>query len=458
MMKKHLIIVAGILSVIALISVQAFIISQIWQQKDELFRMRYRQLSQEALDDLERENRSNGFDTALYFVDYYSSLVLISDEFNSTSGEELKEIKKLVKEEVEGILNDNQYLSSLLSSYFRKHGSDGELTTSIVINYFDLIDFTTNHTIYVNDDYLNNNGDKLKILVNRFINEDNHHRISFDFYIDITGKRATILREMLISLIMSGLSIVVVVIIFIIAYRNLLEERRHSELKTDFINNMTHELKTPLSTITVASKTLELEQVISNRDKIIETARMIGKQSVNLNLLINLILEISIWERTEFEPEIKQIAVGPILEDIVESFRAGHRDSATITSNIILEGISIKADATYFTTMINNLLGNAIKYSPVNPTVHLEALSDGKEITISIEDNGIGISKNDQKHIFEKFYRVSHGDIHKTKGLGLGLYYVNRIAASHGGRVELTSQPGRGSKFTVTLQIGRAHV
>ena len=110
MMKKHLIIVAGILSVIALISVQAFIISQIWQQKDELFRMRYRQLSQEALDDLERENRSNGFDTALYFVDYYSSLVLISDEFNSTSGEELKEIKKLVKEEVEGILNDNQYL------------------------------------------------------------------------------------------------------------------------------------------------------------------------------------------------------------------------------------------------------------------------------------------------------------------------------------------------------------
>jgi two-component system, OmpR family, phosphate regulon sensor histidine kinase PhoR len=452
-MKKNLIIVAGILSAIALVSVQAFIIGQIWQQKDELFRIRYRQLSQEALDTFERENHSNGFDTALYFVDYYSSLVLLSDEFNNSPEEEMQEIKRLVLAEVSGILNNHQYLSSLLSAYFRKHGSDGDLTTSIVINYYDLIDFSTTHTIYVNEDYLNNRGDKLKILVNRFKNEDNHHRISFDFYIDITGKRDTILREMLISLIMSGLSIIVVIVIFIVAYRNLLEERRHSELKTDFINNMTHELKTPLSTITVASKTLELEQIITDRNKIIETARMIGKQSVNLNQLINLILEISIWERTEFEPEIKQMAVGPVLEDIVESFRAGHRESATITSNISLEGISIKADATYFTTMINNLLGNAIKYAPENPTVHIEAFSNGKEITISFDDNGIGISKNDQKHIFEKFYRVSHGDIHKTKGLGLGLYYVNRIAASHGGRVEVASQPGKGSKFTVTLPL-----
>jgi two-component system phosphate regulon sensor histidine kinase PhoR len=258
---------------------------------------------------------------------------------------------------------------------------------------------------------------------------------------------------MLISMFMSILSIVVVVVIFIVAYHNLTEERRLSDLKTDFINNMTHELKTPLSTITVASKTLEFEKVINDRDKIIETARMIGKQSVSLNQLINLILEISIWERTEFEPEMKQMAVGTVLTDIVDSFRAGYREVATINSRISLEGLTIKADVTYFTTMINNLLLNAVRYSPENPMIDIKAYSNGREVIINITDNGIGIDKSHQKLIFEKFYRVSHGDIHKTKGLGLGLYYVSRIAASHGGRVELDSQPGKGSTFTVILPL-----
>ena len=180
---------------------------------------------------------------------------------------------------------------------------------------------------------------------------------------------------------------------------------------------------------------------------------MIGKQSVNLNQLINLILEISIWERTEFEPEMKQMAVGPVLSDIVRSFRAGHADSAIINDNIKLEGISIRADVTYFTTMVNNLLSNGVKYSPLNPEVSIEAFSNGNDVIISVSDNGVGIAKSDQKLIYEKFYRISQGDIHKTKGLGLGLYYVKRIAEAHGGRVELESQPGKGSIFTITLPI-----
>ncbi|MBE0673082.1 MAG: HAMP domain-containing histidine kinase [Bacteroidales bacterium] len=452
-MKKNIILIAGVASTLILISVQAFIIGQIWNQKNELFRIKYRQLSTEALEFFENENRTNGFDTALYVVDYYASLVLRSDEFIEARNQETDSIKALVLSDVTEILTERQYLAGLLSKYFKKHGYDGSLTTSIVINYLELLDLDNVTTIHVDDDYLNNRTEDTRILVSRFKNEDNHHRISFDFYIDVAGKRAIILREMLISFFMSGLSIIVVITIFILAYRNLLEERRLSELKTDFINNMTHELKTPLSTITVASKTLEMDQVIAERERIIETARLIGKQSVNLNQLINLILEISIWERTEFEPEMKQVAVGPVLSDIIRSFSAGHRDSALITERINLEGLSIKADVTYFTTMINNLLSNAVKYSPINPEVDIEAYSDGSEITISIRDNGIGISKSDQKHIFDKFYRVSHGDIHKTKGLGLGLYYVNRICAAHGGRIELTSQPGKGSIFTVILPL-----
>lgn len=452
-MKRNLILSAGIVAVMVLVAVQAFIVGQIWKQNETILMVKYRQMAVDGLGFFEKEYRTNGFDTAFYYVDYYASLVLGTMDFREAEGTELDTVKKIVTREVTKLLTEKQYLSKLLSDYFHKHKADGDITVLVDINYLDLIDINTTHTIYVNDNYLNSRTDKSRILVSRFRNEDNYHRISFDFYIDIADMRAMILRDMGISLAMSTVSIVVVVIIFILAYRNLLEERRLSDLKTDFINNMTHELKTPLSTISVAGKTLELEQVISNREKIIETARMIGKQSVNLNQLINLILEISIWERTEFEPEMKPMAVGPALSEIIAGFRAGTSDKAVITDNISLEGLTIHADVTYFTTMINNLLSNAIKYSPDDTRVHVEACADGREVFISITDNGIGISRQHQKHIFDKFYRVSHGDIHKTKGLGLGLYYVNRIASAHGGRVELESQPGRGSTFTVILPL-----
>jgi len=142
---------------------------------------------------------------------------------------------------------------------------------------------------------------KDKILVSWFRMEDNNYRFSFEYFIDFSDKQKMILKESSASLAMSFFSILVVVIIFIITYRNLMEEKRLSNLKTDFINNMTHELKTPLSTITVAGKTLELEQIRTNEEKILETAKLIGKQSVNLNQLINMILEISMWERTQFQ-------------------------------------------------------------------------------------------------------------------------------------------------------------
>jgi signal transduction histidine kinase len=250
---------------------------------------------------------------------------------------------------------------------------------------------------------------------------------------------------------MSIFSIIVVVIIFMITYHNLMEEKRLSNLKTDFINNMTHELKTPLSTITVAGKTLEMEQIRANDGKILETAKLIGKQSVHLNQLINLILEISMWERTQFQLDRKLVDIGELMNDIVESFRSGSGNCARITQKYDLDGIKADIDMVYFTTMINNLLMNAVKYSDKEPEINVEGLKDRDKIYIKVSDNGIGLERSEQKHIFDKFYRVTTGNIHKTKGLGLGLYYVKRIAESHGGDVTVTSKPGKGSIFTITL-------
>jgi signal transduction histidine kinase len=214
---------------------------------------------------------------------------------------------------------------------------------------------------------------------------------------------------------------------------------------------MTHELKTPLATITVAGKTLEMEQIRQDDSKILETARLIGKQSIHLNQLINMILEISMWERTEFQLDRKKVDIEEIMNDIVNSFKTGAGNSAILSQKYNLSGASADIDIVYFTTMINNLLSNAVKYSEKKPEIDIEGFTEDNNICIRVTDNGIGISKIDQKHVFDKFYRASSGNIHKYKGLGLGLYYVKKIAIAHGGDVSVTSKPGKGSIFTLTL-------
>ena len=281
--------------------------------------------------------------------------------------------------------------------------------------------------------------------------ETNSYRLDFEYLIDFSDKQKIILRETAASLALSIFSILLVVILFLITFKNLMEEKRLSNLKTDFINNMTHELKTPLSTITVAGKTLELPMIRSNEAKILETAKLIGKQSVHLNQLINMILEISMWERTQFQLDKKKVKIEEFMNDIVESFKSGGGNGATITQKYNFKDLDVDLDTVYFTTLINNLLSNAVKYSDKDPVIEIEGFTEENNVCIKVADNGIGISKNDQKHVFDKFYRASTGNIHKYKGLGLGLYYVKKIAEAHGGDVTVSSKPGKGSIFTVTL-------
>jgi two-component system, OmpR family, phosphate regulon sensor histidine kinase PhoR len=461
MKKRNTVQILGIISIVILISVQVSIIRGIWKQKDEMFSLRYTMRSQEALSYISRRAPTDGFDTVRYILRKYSEQV--NKELHSIKDEkELIARKKEILEFFTRVVNQEQDLSGMLSSYFERRGIEKKFNYTIVINNLEMIS-TDTIVIYQSEGFLNrrltDRGErnspseisKSKILVNWFWLEDNNYRFSFEYFIDFSDKQKVILKETAAFLAMSGLSIIVVVILFMITYRNLMEEKRLSNLKTDFINNMTHELKTPLSTITVAGKTLEMKQIRINEAKILETAKLIGKQSIHLNQLINLILEISMLERTQFQLDKKHVKIEELMNDIVESFRSGIDNGAKITQKYDLEDVKTDLDVIYFTTMINNLLANAIKYTDKDPEINVEGFSDRENIYIKISDNGIGIHKTDQKHIFDKFYRVSHGNIHKIKGLGLGLYYVKRIAESHGGDVSVDSKPGKGSTFTVTL-------
>lgn len=461
MKKRNTILILGITSILILISVQLFIIKGIWKQKDEMFVLRYSSLSRDALDVINRRMQTDGFDTVRFFLGKYSEKAN-NELHNAQNTNELEAKKKEILEYFTIVVNQEQDLSGLLSSYFERRGFENKFRFTISIIDLEMIRDDT-IVVYQSEGFanrrLNNPGGKQpppeisrsKILVNWFRLEDNNYRFIFEFFIDFSDKQKLILKETAASLGMGIFSILVVVIIFIITYRNLLEEKRLSNLKTDFINNMTHELKTPLSTITVAGKTLEMAQIRTNEEKILETAKLIGKQSVHLNQLINMILEISMWERTQFQLEKKTTEIGELMNDIIDSFRSGGGNGASINQKYDFKGAKIDVDVVYFTTLINNLLANAVKYSDKDPVIDIEGFTTDNNICIKVADNGIGINKNDQKHIFDKFYRASTGNIHKFKGLGLGLYYVKKIAEAHSGDVVVSSKPGKGSIFTITI-------
>jgi two-component system phosphate regulon sensor histidine kinase PhoR len=461
MKKRDTVLLLGIVSILILILFQIYLVRGVWKQKDEMFILRYTLKSQEALNFINRRMRSDGFDTVRFILSKYSEKAN-KDIHSIKDSAQLEAKKKEIFDFFTQVLNKEQDLSDFLSSYFERRGYEKNFNFSISINSLEMIDRDT-VIIYHSEEFNNRisqeRGSKLpaaeearsKILVNWFRMEDNNYRLLFEYFIDYSDKQKLLLKETAVSFALSIFSILVVIIIYIVTYRNLREEKRLSDLKTDFINNMTHELKTPLSTITVAGKTLEMEQIRKNEEKILDIAKLIGKQSIHLNQLINMILEISMWERTQFELDKKTVDIEEIMNDVIESFRTGCGNCASITSKYNFNGARADIDVVYFTTMLNNLLSNAVKYSERDPEIKVEGFTTENNVIISVADNGIGINRTDQRHIFDKFYRASTGNIHKFKGLGLGLYYVKRIAEEHGGNVSVSSRPGRGSTFTITL-------
>jgi two-component system phosphate regulon sensor histidine kinase PhoR len=461
MKKKNTVFILGITSILILISVQVFIILGVWKQRNESFSLRYTIRSQEAFNYIRRNESSIGFDTVRALLNNYADKSIL--ELRQITDQKQLEIKKKeILDNFTYIVNKEQDLSEMLSSYFAMREIDKNFKYSIVMNNIEYLNGDT-IKIYQSESFANRRASDRarrilptevpgsKIFITWLWLEGNHYRLNFDYYIDYTDKQKVVLKEISGLLGLSSLSILLVGIMFMITFRNLMEEKRLSNLKTDFINNMTHELKTPLSTITVAGRTLEMAQIRTNEEKVLETAKLIGKQSVHLNQLINMILEISMWERTQFQLDKRTVEIEELMTDVVESFKSGGGSNSTINQKYNFTGAKVDLDVVYFTTLLNNLLSNAVKYSDKVPVIEIEGFSEDNSICISIADNGIGINKLDQKHIFDKFYRASTGNIHKFKGLGLGLYYVKKIAEAHGGDVTVSSKPGEGSTFTVKI-------
>ena len=279
----------------------------------------------------------------------------------------------------------------------------------------------------------------------------NYFDVRYDFFVDFTHKSGIIYREMAITLILAIVTILIVILVFYFTARNIILLKKLSDLKTDFINNMTHELKTPLSTIAVATASLSEPEFLKQQEKVMQISKLIKKQNRHLTQLIDRILDISIWEKDQVRLDKKSVHIMEFVKEKLNSFRIEHQnDDLTIHDNYTLEKDYVRIDEVHMTTVFNNLLSNAVKYCTKAPELNID-VSVKNILTIRIKDNGIGIKKDDQKYIFDKFYRIGKGDFKTVKGLGLGLYYVKQIVVAHGGNIDVDSTPGKGTTFTIIL-------
>ncbi len=232
----------------------------------------------------------------------------------------------------------------------------------------------------------------------------------------------------------------------------IIRQKKISEMKSDFINNMTHEFKTPIATISLAADTITNSRVISDENSIRHFIGMIKKENSRMNKKVETILQIASLDKKEIEFKYEHISLHTIIEHAVETIEIQvHQRNGKIHLNLNAEDPFIYGDSEHLTNLVNNLLDNAIKYSPEMPEITVTTKNCEKGIILNVEDKGMGMTKAVQSKIFERFYRQSSGNVHDVKGFGLGLNYSRSIIEAHKGTINVYSEPGKGSRFEIFL-------
>jgi len=265
-------------------------------------------------------------------------------------------------------------------------------------------------------------------------------------------KTGYLLKTMWFVLLISILFIAAIIITYYLTINTIIRQKKLSDIKNDFINNMTHELKTPISTISLACEMLRDKELRKDSEMFERYVSMIHEENDRLSLQVENVLQSAIWGSGEIKLKLESIDVNEILQSTLKSFEIRLKEEgAELSTEFNASSALVQADRIHLTNVINNLLDNALKYSGKEKRLEVVTQNNPKGVIISVSDNGIGISKENQKKIFDKLYRVSTGNIHDVKGFGLGLSYVQTVVEKHKGSVKVNSQLGKGSTFVVFL-------
>ena len=249
---------------------------------------------------------------------------------------------------------------------------------------------------------------------------------------------------------------IIIVAAFYLTVATMLRQKKMSEIKNDFINNMTHEFKTPLATISLAVDALRNDKVRFDGEKMTYISNIIKEENQRMNRQVETILRAALMDRKEVRLNLKPVHAHEVLADVLDNFTLQLQDkNGRLEVKMDATSDLIEADEVHFPNLLNNLVDNSIKYSKENvpPVIKVCTKSDNKNLVIRLEDNGIGMNRETVKRIFEKFYRAHTGNLHNVKGFGLGLSYVKTMVEGHHGEIKVESVLGKGSCFTLTLPL-----
>jgi two-component system, OmpR family, phosphate regulon sensor histidine kinase PhoR len=256
-----------------------------------------------------------------------------------------------------------------------------------------------------------------------------------------------IAQPILFSILLLGITI----LSFVLLYKNLLRQRKLADVKNEFISNITHELKTPIATVGVAIEALKNFNAIHNPRRTKEYLDISSNELQRLNLLVDKVLKLSMFEKKEVELKYETFDLKGVIDEVVESLKL-QLEKCRATVSVTHEGdLTIQGDRLHLVSVVFNLLDNALKYSKEDPSIKINLQEKENTVVLTVTDNGIGIAAEYKDKVFEKFFRIPHGDTHNAKGYGLGLSYAAQVIQKHKGTIEVESQPGIGTKFTITL-------
>ncbi len=261
-----------------------------------------------------------------------------------------------------------------------------------------------------------------------------------------------------VMLIASSILILVMVSISWYTLHSILVQKKLSDIRSDFISNMTHEFKTPISTISLACEALTDPEVDKTEEKVFNYIGIIHDENKRLSLLVENVLQTALIEKDGLKLRLEKLNLNQLIQKVCNNmWLTVEKKGGELLINLDAEQDELMTDKVHITNVIFNLLDNALKYSYDAPLIVISTRNQNKGIVISVSDNGIGIGKEDKNRIFEKFYRVSTGNVHDVKGFGLGLSYVKAIVDLHQGEIHIDSELGKGSTFEIFLPFGDIH-
>lgn len=416
--QVRLVVLLGAFSIIAIIGVQLYFLLQAWNIKEKQFHQTVVIALTNVADKISRLNQSNP--STVNPVNQLSSNYYVVD--------------------VNSMIDAN-----ILEYYLKTEFNRLNLKTDYEYAIYDCHNDKMVYGTYISED---GSGKPVKLSSTL----PKYDKYIYYFGIRFPGIRNTLAGNMTLWFFLTAI-LLLSIVFFVYAIFVILQQKRGSEMQKDFINNMTHEFKTPLSSINIAADVLLQQGIMSDPDRLRTYASVIKQENNRIIQQVEKVLQIAKMETQGIQLKKETIDLNTLVETLAETFRTNRNSGIRVDTVTDKSLLPVDADVLHLTNILFNLLDNAVKYSGENPSITIRTLQKSDSVILSVQDHGIGIDARYHKQVFKKFFRVPSGNIHDVKGFGLGLYYVKNICRTHGWNIRLESRPGRGATFNIEIPL-----